>query len=33
VVAAVGPEAEHNPRGFLAACEAAQARLAELEED
>jgi len=33
VIAAIGPEAMHDPRGFGAACDAAQARLAELEED
>jgi len=33
VIAAIGPEAEHDPRGFRAACDAAQARLAELEEE
>lgn len=32
VIAAIGPEAEHDPRGFRRACTAAQRRLAELEE-
>ena len=32
VIAAVGPEAQHDPHGFTRACAAAQARLAELEE-
>ena len=31
VVAAVGPEAEVDPRGFAAACRRAEARLAEME--
>lgn len=31
VIAAVGPEAEHDPQGFTRACEAALARLAEVE--
>lgn len=33
IIAAIGPEAEHDPRGFRRACTAAQRRLAELEED
>ena len=33
VIAAIGPEAAHDPRGFRAACDLAQARLAELEEE
>jgi hypothetical protein len=33
VIAAVGPEAQYDRRGFRAACDAAQARLAELEEE
>jgi hypothetical protein len=33
VVAAVGPEAQHDPRGFRRACQAAAERLAEVEED
>jgi hypothetical protein len=33
IVAAVGPEAEHDPRGFRQACERALQRLAELEEE
>jgi hypothetical protein len=32
VIAAVGPEAQHDPQGFRRACEAAVARLAEVEE-
>lgn len=32
VVAAVAPEAQHDPRGFRRACNAAQKRLNELEE-
>jgi hypothetical protein len=32
VIAAVGPEAEANPRGFRRACRAARERLAGLEE-
>jgi hypothetical protein len=32
VIAAVGPEAQHDPRGFSRACERALRRLAELEE-
>lgn len=32
VIAAVGPEAEHDARGFRRSCEGAAARLAELEE-
>jgi hypothetical protein len=31
VVAAVGPKTEVNPRGFVAACHRAEARLAEME--
>lgn len=33
VVAAVGPEAEVDQRGFAAACRRAEARLAEMEAD
>jgi hypothetical protein len=33
VIAAVGREAEHDPRGFRRACQAAVAKLAELEEE
>lgn len=33
VIAAVGPEAEHDPRQFRRTCEAAVERLAELEEE
>ena len=33
VIAAVGPEAESNPRGFRKACERAEQRLAELQEE
>jgi hypothetical protein len=33
VIAAVGPEAEHDAKGFRRACQAAVARLAELEEE
>jgi hypothetical protein len=32
VIAAIGPEAMHDPRGFTEACRAATARLQELEE-
>jgi hypothetical protein len=32
VVAAVGPEAQVDPRGFVAACRRAESRLAEIEE-
>jgi len=32
VIAAVGPEAQHDPRGFTRACKAAAKRLSELEE-
>lgn len=32
VIAAVGPEAQHNPKGFTRACRAAAQRLSELEE-
>jgi hypothetical protein len=33
VIAAVGPEAEHDPRGFRQACKRALQRLEELEKD
>ncbi|MDQ2877253.1 MAG: type II toxin-antitoxin system RelE/ParE family toxin [Actinomycetota bacterium] len=33
VIAAVGPEAQHDPRGFSRACEQALRRLAELDEE
>lgn len=33
VIAAIGPEAEHDPRGFRWSCEAAVERLDELEEE
>ncbi len=33
VIAAVGPEARHDPRGFARACQSAVTRLAELEEE
>lgn len=33
VIAAVGPEAQHKPKGFIRAVEAAEGRLIELEED
>lgn len=32
VIAAIGPEAQHDPRGFRRACRTASARLNELEE-
>jgi len=32
VIAAIGPEAQHDPQGFIRACEAATARLAEVKE-
>ncbi len=32
IIAAVGPEAQHDPQGFRRACAAAQTRLAGLEE-
>jgi hypothetical protein len=32
VVAAIGPEAQTDPRGFAAACRRAEARLAEIED-
>jgi hypothetical protein len=31
VIAAIGPEAQHDPQGFARACEAALARLVEVE--
>lgn len=33
VIAAVGPEARHDPRGFARACDRALQRLGKLEED
>ena len=32
VIAAIGPEAQTDPRGFVAACRRAEARLAEIED-
>ena len=32
IVAAIGPEAQSNPRRFAAACRRAEARLAEIED-
>lgn len=32
VIAAIGPEAQHDPRGFRRACDTAAKRLSELEE-
>jgi hypothetical protein len=33
VIAAIAPEAQHDPKGFRRACEAAAKRLSELEEE
>jgi len=33
VIAAIAPEAQHDPKGFRRACEAAAQRLSELEEE
>jgi hypothetical protein len=32
VIAAIAPEAQHDPKGFIRACRAAEKRLIELEE-
>lgn len=33
VIAAIAPEAQHDPKGFRRACEAAAKRLSDLEEE